>query len=131
MRFSDGPTASITTQIDWIPDSETLPWQDAHYHQGLFETYTLVRGWVYLLWIDPNVKTRCMNQRGQTITFEPGIPHLVLPGPKSMILTTTYGDSVANPDRGNNDWWPVEENFSIRAVGEKIIAESIVRTMFR
>lgn len=129
IHFSDGPTASITTQINWVPDGEPLPWQAAHYHMGLFETYLLVSGWVYVVWIDQNVKTSCLKEPGQTLTFKPAIQHLVLPGPKSVILTSTYGDLVPNPDRGNNDWWPAEEDFSVRAVGERTIVESIVRTM--
>ena len=72
-----------------------------------------------------------MEESGQTITFEPGVPHLVLPGPKSILFTVTYGDAVPNPDRGNNDWWPVERDFSKRVRAEKRIAEGIIRTKFR
>ena len=130
MQFQEGPATCVTTGPDWLPGNNPLPWQEAHFHHGLLETYVLVCGWVYLLWIDPNVKTRCMDEPGQTITFEPGVPHIVLPGPNSVILSSTYGDTFPNPDRGYKDWWPVKKSFSKQAKAEIAIAEGIVRTKF-
>ncbi len=131
LRIIDGPTTTVTKGPDWLPGNEPLPWQDGHYHRGLWETYTLVSGWVYFVLIDQNVKTSCLEKLGQTLTFKPSVQHLVLPGPKSVMLTSTYGDEVRNPDRGNNDWWPVDDAFSKRAAEERGVVESIVQTMFR
>lgn len=131
IRFFAGPSASVTKELDWKPSNGPLPWHDAHFYAGLTKTYVLVSGWVYLLWADPNVKTRCMDEGGQTITFEPGVPHLVLPGPMSVIMTAKYGDPLFNPDHPNkNDWWPVGEDFDIRVKREKAIIDRMVRTKF-
>lgn len=131
VRFFGGPSISVTKELDWKPSRESLPWHDAHFYGGLTKTYILISGWVYFLWTDPNVKARCMDEGGQTITFEPGVPHLVLPGPLSEILTSKYGDPLFNPNHPKkNDWWPVEEDFNNLVKHEKAIAEGIVRTKF-
>lgn len=104
-----GVSVSITEASEWDLGG-TPPWQTPHFHKGKTETYTLVSGWMFIIWIDPNSivhLTRFLSQ-GDTLTLPPGLMHNVLLGPSAVISTAVYGESVGNPERKNNDWWPVE-----------------------
>jgi hypothetical protein len=132
MRFAVGPATVITRSSDWKPkDGTELPWQEAHYHAGLTEVYTLISGWAQFIWLNPNVGVSRLDTPGTTLTFQRGVPHLVLLGPGAEISTLLFGLSVPNHERGNNDWWPVAENFFTKIEGEKAVAEKVARATFK
>ena len=132
MRFATGPATVITRSPDWKPnDGNDLPWQEAHYHEGLTEVYILMRGWAQFIWLNPKAGVSRLEVPGTTLTFQPRIPHLVLLGPGAEISTLLFGLSVPNYERNNNDWWPVPKNFFDKIKVEKAVVEKVARASFK
>ena len=132
MRFANGSATVITRSPSWEPtDDDELPWQEAHYHAGMTEVYTLVRGWAQFIWLNPKVGVSRLDSPGTTLTFQPGVSHLVLLGPGAEISTLLFGLGVPNYERSNNDWWPAPERFSTVIKNEKAVAEKVARASFK
>ncbi|MCA9359214.1 hypothetical protein KC926_03345 [Candidatus Kaiserbacteria bacterium] len=110
--FEKGLSVIITEAVSW-GSAEDYPWQDGHVHHGLTESYTLISGWAIFLQVQEggSLIKRTLDVPGETITFEPGVPHKVLLGPAAVISTHKFGQGVPNPDRKNNDWWPADDLF--------------------
>jgi len=112
-KMPDGSSISLTKMGLYVPEAGNMPWQDAHYHKGLAEVYTQITGWslhAWLLFDDKTLLWGIMDKPGQTRTFFPLTQHVMLLGPGASVSTQTFGDPVGNPERKNNDWWPVRES---------------------
>lgn len=104
--FLAGTRVSETVAADWMK-GDGFPWQDAHYHKGLTEHYFVQAGWVMFLFENNNRPEGKRVEAGGHIFFLPEIPHTVLMGPKSVMATLLIGSPIGNPDRKDDDWWPV------------------------
>lgn len=132
IRFATGHATVITRSPDWKPKAGAeLPWQEAHYHAGLTEVYTLISGWAQFIWLNPNVGVSRLDTPGTTLTFQRGVSHLVLLGPSAEISTLLFGLGVPNYERSNNDWWPAPEDFFAKIEGKKAVADKVTRASFK
>lgn len=128
MTTTDGTKISITMAPQWNVCGE-FPWQKAHFHKGLTETYQLVSGWMQLIWIEGCVCTALLSRPGYTRAFSAGIPHIVLLGPGTRIITTSFGIPVPNPDKKGNDWWDVDDDFHQQITFERGWAVDQIRKL--
>ncbi len=89
-------------------------WQQSHSHKGITEHYTVSQGWMVLVTLVPGEGLQLKVFEGTKdhptrITVDTRLPHNVY-YPKGAILSVAkQGEKVANPDRGNDDWWPHPE----------------------
>ncbi len=115
VKYKNGFSISGTESSYWSPGDNGYPWQDSHFHVGLIEVYTQIEGWSVYIFQDPIsnvIESRILKNSGDTIVFRPGVPHSVLLGPGAIISTQLFGEPVGNPDRKNNDWWPVSDEYT-------------------
>jgi hypothetical protein len=126
---SDGFRTSRTRSPDWeLTDVKSMPWQDSHYHVGLTEVYMLISDWAYFIWLNGEVPcSGILETPGQSKLFLPRVPHVVLLGPSTEIQTTSFGESVGNPQRDDSDWWDVTPDFYLRVWREINTIEMVVR----
>lgn len=82
-------------------------WENTHLHKGLTELYIVLCGGMYIVWqdLDGTFLQKYLSAEC-SITIEPGVPHTVMKSPSAIILTTSFGKPVGNPERKDNDWWP-------------------------
>lgn len=109
-KYPSGVSISETTSSKWAKESK-IPWQNAHYHRGLVEEYTLNKGVLVIVYQKNGSNTshvRILRSEGSVITCNPYESHIVLLGPSTEISTKLSGKPVGNPSRKNNDWWPIE-----------------------
>jgi hypothetical protein len=124
----DGTRLSYTEMCDYGAFSGNLPWQEAHLHKGLTEQYTLVDGWAYFIFEHDAAATSFCTKVGQTIQFAPGVPHMVVLGPKAKLITQLFGTPVPNPERKDSDWWPADSTFLRRAtLAQRLFEEDLSR----
>ena len=109
VTFPFGARVSETSASEWNPATDTFPWQDAHYHQGLTEHYLVQFGWAGFLFLKGDQPVWEILKDGQHIVFLPLVPHVVLMGPGSVMVTITVGEPMGNPDRKGDDWWPYDD----------------------
>ncbi len=119
----DGTRMSHTEMGTYDMYAGNLPWQEAHFHRGLIESYTLVTGWAHFIYGQPPLSTCHLIEPGQTIKFLPGVPHVVLLGPGAKIITNLFGAPVENSERNNEDWWPADNTFATPALLEQVRVE--------
>ncbi len=119
---------SITRAPTWkLAEQVPLPWQEAHLHKGLTETYQLVSGWIGIIWFEGSVHQTILREPGEVRVFKPMVPHLVILGPAAEIITSSFGIPVPNPDKKGNDWWDVEAGFRINISREFDLVEHKIR----
>ncbi len=107
IKFPNGITMTMTEMPDWKwQDEAPAPVQDGHYHKGLTEVYYVLKGWMLYVGLIASTRDIHVVEQGETVTFHPNMPHMVLLGPEAIIQTTKYGSSVGNPERKGSDWWP-------------------------
>jgi|AntRauTorckE6833_2_1112554.scaffolds.fasta_scaffold14544_2 hypothetical protein len=86
---------SVTKAEDWS-DADNPPWQEAHYHELLSETYHVVTGWMLAVYRDDlgvyYEKLYTTEDSNTTITFPPGIVHNVLLGPNAEVIVWQQGN---------------------------------------
>jgi hypothetical protein len=113
MKFPSGITMTMTEMPDWKwQEGEPAPVQEGHYHKGLTEVYYVLNGWMlYVGQVFPHINIHVVEQ-GETVTFHPCEPHIVLLGPEAIIQTTSHGLSEGNADKKGLDWWPVKSDYS-------------------
>ncbi|MEN9920431.1 MAG: hypothetical protein RL538_324 [Candidatus Parcubacteria bacterium] len=128
MASVDGTKISITKAPKW-EIGEALPWQPAHFHKGLIESYQLVSGWMRMVWIQGCVCQTYLSDPGQTKVLPAGSPHVVLLGPGAEIITTSFGVPVPNPDKKGNDWWDADGYFYDQISNEFGFVEEVVLRM--
>jgi hypothetical protein len=114
LRLKTGEKVSITKMGLWImkDDEEfSVPWQEEHYHKGTREDYIVLYGWVIFIWMDSMSKIHrrivVYDSRNCYISFPANIPHRVLMGPESKMVTTSVVTNTifGNPEKKNMDWW--------------------------
>jgi hypothetical protein len=80
---------------DWS-EADNPPWQNAHRHMSLLEVYTVVSGWMLVVYKDSNsdhvVKLLTTETGNNSITILPRIAHNVLLGPGAEIVVWQQGD---------------------------------------
>lgn len=104
--FATGNRVSETVAEEWGLEGEMYPWQDAHFHRGQTEYYLLTQGWVIFLFEEKGALYHIRPSVGHMISFPPRTAHTVLLGTGAVMVTLLTGQSVGNPDRKNEDWWP-------------------------
>lgn len=132
IKMPDGTIVTHTKAKDWSLGVREMPWQTAHLHEGLTEVYTQMEGWSAYIWKDgkdgnEKLFLTILRDPGVTVTFLPQVPHVVLLGPNAFISTQLFGDTVGNPNRKGNDWWPVTEEFAQELIMKKQALEKIIR----
>ncbi len=130
LTLTSGQKVSVTTMRQWNP-AEEMPWQEAHYHQGLEETYYILEGEAWFIWMEGElVMHRHLTEPHQPLVFQPSMPHLVILAPDAEILTIQTGAGVGNPERNNNDWFPASSEFHEQAKAEKAAIEFQLRCSY-
>lgn len=98
-----GITVHITTTTEG-------GWQEAHFHKGRRETYTVIEGCMALASEDHNDDGSRRDIKlllpGMSVTTQLEDAHNVYLYPNTTITTVVYGEPVGNPDKKGNDWWP-------------------------
>ena len=127
VTFTDGTVVSRTTAALWLLE-DGIPWQEAHYHVGLTESYVLVEGWAWFITCEGLCTKRDELVRpGESITFVPTVPHVVVLGPGAKIITTQFGEPVLNTEKSNREWYPASEEILPLLKEEKNIVEYLIR----
>ncbi len=112
-------------------------WQNAHYHggpqalegRGINEHYVVHERWVAVAMLDPRdsrPRITIIEANGQ-ISFQPGEAHNIYLPPDAVISTVKSGESVGNPEKKGNDWWPqdrLDEWSKQFTTAEAILAEA-------
>lgn len=93
------------------PSELPIAWENPHHHEGLEETYTVVVGEIRLALEGPHVESTCLRP-GDSYTVLPGQDHNVLALPGTIFLVRASGESVPNPEKGGNDWYPSPPEFA-------------------
>lgn len=129
IKYPDGSTLITTKQGPWESD---VPWQPGHQHIGRFENYILLKGFMlFVFQLGPydRIETRYYEKAGDSISFNPPVPHMVLLGAHTIIKTLQFGDPIGNPDRKNDDWWPLipELECEMREVGTQALKQFLGR----
>lgn len=114
-RFMSGGGLSFSKTIasDWVI-TDDMPWQNPHRHgslcqvNGSVEVYTQVSGWLFYVFEEGlEMHFGFLDCQGETITFQPGVEHIVLLGPKAVISTQRFSSELYQ----KNDWYPASEDF--------------------
>ena len=131
VKLTSGLFASETRAKKWSFGDEQ-PWQNAHFHKGRTEVYTLVSGWALFMYRrnGSTTKAKVLRNDGSTICFYPGEEHRVLLGPEAVIFTIVFGEPVGNPKRKNNDWWPASDDFVQSLRGMEFSCVALIRKQF-
>ncbi len=95
-----------------LTTSENGGWQEAHFHKGLVEIYTVLEGRIALILNKVHEPQTGVILKGDSITLRPGDSHNVYLFPDTVIITVTYGSPICNSEKGNADWWPAGEEFN-------------------
>jgi hypothetical protein len=114
-RMMLGPDYSvgITEMPDWKWE-DGLPWAKEHLHKGRAQKYSIIAGWALIMkYVGSGDEKSPLNimliQRPgykTDLDVEPGVPHRVLLGPRSILSTTKYGKRIRNKKKKGYDWWP-------------------------
>lgn len=101
-------TVTITT-------ASVAAWEDAHFHKGSRETYTVIKGRMALAIEDGKGDSVHRDVHllspGMSVTTEVGDAHNVYLYADTVIGVFVYDEPVGNPDRNGNDWWPASPEF--------------------
>ena len=132
---ASGLRVSETVAKSWV-ENDGFPWQDAHYHKGKTEEYQLLSGWY--AYVCASVHEEGFVYAADIVTeiyskkiFMPNEQHNILIGPGAIIGTSTWGESVGNPDRYENDWWNAEDSVEVGLATEMQAVETKLYFMSR
>ncbi len=114
-------------------------WQNAHYHEGVMETYVVQSGWMGFVQVVSLDEVSMLAEIlvlkvGQAITTKPQVAHNIYLPAGAVIHTVKYGTEVPNPLKGA-DGYPAHQSFHLwsKSLTEEYVLERpgvIVRNMF-
>ena len=121
-----------------VTESKAGGWQEAHFHKGLRETYTVIGGMLAVAFDGtienasdyPYLKSAPVAVKlfkpGDSITVDAGEEHNIYLYPDAVIATIVYGEPVGNPGKKGNDWWDAKPGFN---EGTKGLSREDIRRM--
>jgi mannose-6-phosphate isomerase-like protein (cupin superfamily) len=121
-----------------VTQSKRGGWQEAHFHKGLHETYTVIVGMMVVAF-DETLEGASENppvgsvsvevemlELGDSVTVGAGEAHNIYLYPGTTITTVVYGEPVGNPGKKGNDWWDAKPGFN---EGTKGLSRKDIRRM--
>lgn len=126
-RMDIGDSSYILTRAS----AERGAWQNAHFHQGVIETYIVEKGYMGFVVcdsIDVEESTVRIIPENGIVQSQIGESHNVFLPEGAVIHTVKHGIPIGNPKKNDADWYPASTEFDIwtKELGEtqmRILAE--------
>lgn len=107
-RFTCAADGTGYIRTEGVGDSG---WQNAHYHEGLIETWMIQRGRILFACEKDGRRRVEAYGPGDVLSSEPGVPHNMALYGDAVTHCVKHGVAVGNPQRNGADWYPTSPEF--------------------